>query len=143
MIDVETNNHRLSHEKVKLEPVIHPGVKDLRKFVESHAQSPSSLGINCQYFGPLLIPIILERLPITIKLQISRKSGKENWNVEQFLLVIHREISAKENFEYLRQNDFDKKELNNQFTTSSLHAQIKIRKCVFFVKNEDHYRDQC
>ena len=42
MIDVETNNHRLSHEKVKLEPVIHPGVKDLRKFVESHVQSLSN-----------------------------------------------------------------------------------------------------
>ena len=116
MIDVETNNHRLPHGKVKLEPVIHPGVKDLRKLyhtVESHVRSLSSLGINYQYFGPLLIPIILERLPITIKLQISRKSGKENWNIEQFLLVIHGEISAKENFEYLRQNDFDKKELNN------------------------------
>ena len=137
MIDVETNNHRLPHEKVKLEPVIHPGVKDLRKLyhtVESHVRSLSSLGINYQYFGPLLIPIILERLPITIKLQISRKSGKENWNIEQFLLVIHGEISAKENFEYLRQNDVDKKELNNQFTTSSLHAQIKIRKCVFCKK---------
>ena len=64
---------------VKLEPVIHPGVKDLIKLydtVESHVRSLSSLGINYQYFGPLLIPIILERLPITIKLQISRKSGK-------------------------------------------------------------------
>ena len=90
----------------------------------------------------MLIPIILERLPNTIKLQISCKLGKENWNIEQFLLVIHEEISTRENFEYLKQNDFDKKELNNQFTTSSLHAQIKVRKCVF-CKNEDRYSDQC
>ena len=74
----------------------------------------------------------MERLPNTIKLQISRKLGKENWNMEQFLLVIHEETSARENFEYLKQNDFDKKELNNQFTTSSLHAQ-----------HEDHYSDPC
>ena len=43
---------------VKLEPVIHPGVKDLIKLydtVESHVRSLSSLGINYQYFGPLLI----------------------------------------------------------------------------------------
>ena len=83
----------------------------------------------------------MERLPNTIRLQISRKLGKENWNIEQFLLVIHEEINARENFEYLKQNDFDKKELNNQFTTSSLHAQIKVRKCVF-CKNEDLYSDQ-
>ena len=110
---------------VKLEPVIHPGVKDLRKLydtVESHVKSLNSLGINCQHFDLLLIPIILERLPNTIKLQISRKLGKENWNIEQFLLVIHEEISARENFEYFKQSDFDKKKLNNQFTTSSLHT---------------------
>ena len=130
---------------VKLEPVIHPRVKDLRKLydtVESHVRSLNSLGISYHHFGPLLIPIILERLPNTIKLQISRKLGKENCNIEQFLLVIHEEISARENFEYLKQNDSDKKELNNQFTTSSLHTQIKVRKCAF-CKNEDHYSDQC
>ena len=118
---------------VKLEPVIHPEVKDLRKLydtVKSHVRSLNSLGINYQHFGPLLIPIILERLPNTIKLQISRKLGKTNWNIEQFLLFIHEKISARVNFEYLKQNYFDKKESNNQFTTSSLHAQIKVRKCV-------------
>ena len=80
----------------------------------------------------MLISIILERLPNTIKLQISRKLGKGNWNIEQFLLFMHEETSARENFEYLKQNDFDKKELNNQFTTSSLHAQP-----------EDHYSHPC
>ena len=91
---------------------------------------------------PSLIPIILERLPNTIKLQISLKLGKENWNIEQFLLVMHKETSARENFEYLNQNDIDKKELNNQLTSSSLHAQIKVRKCVF-CKNEDTYSNRC
>ena len=57
-----------------------------------------------------------------INLDISRKLGQENWNIEQFLLVIHEEISSRENFQYLKQNDSDEKELNNQFTTSSLHA---------------------
>ena len=74
---------------VKLEPVIVPGIQDLRKLydtVESHARSQNDLGINYQHFGPLLIPIILERLPSTTKLQISRKLGKQNWNIEQFLL---------------------------------------------------------
>ena len=42
----------------------------------------------------------------------------------------------------MKQNDSDKKELNNQFTTSSLHAQIKVRKCVF-CRNEDHCNNPC
>ena len=58
------------------------------------------------------------------------------------MLVVHEEISTMENFEYLKQNDSDKKELNNHCTTSSLHAQIKVKKCGFY-KNKDHYSDQC
>ena len=61
-------------------------------------------------FGPLLVSIILEKLPNTIKLQISRKLGKENWNIKQFLSAINQEITARENFEYLKQNSFDSKE---------------------------------
>ena len=69
-----------------------------------------NLGINYEHFGPLLVPIILEKVPNTIKLQISRKLGKENWNIEQFLSAINQEITASENFEYSKQNSFDSKE---------------------------------
>ena len=101
-----------------------------------------SLGINYEHFGPLLVPIILEKLPNTIKLQIRRKLGKENWNIEEFLSAINQEITARENFEYLKQNSFDSKEESKNFTTSSLHAQARLKKCVF-CKSEDHYIDQC
>ena len=50
----------------------------------------------------------LEKLPNTIKLQISQKLGKENWNIEQFLPAINQEITARENFEYLKQNTQEK-----------------------------------
>ena len=60
--------------------LIYPGVKDLITLydaVERHVRSLNSLGINYQHFGPFLIPIIFERLSNTIKLQTSRKLGKE------------------------------------------------------------------
>ena len=89
----------------------------------------------------LLVPIILEKLPKTIKLQISRKLGKEDWNIEQFLSAINQEITARENFEYLKQNSFDCKEESKNFTNSSLHAQARFKKCMF-CKCEDHYSNQ-
>ena len=76
------------------------------------------------------MPIILEKLPNTIKFQINRK----------FLSTINQEIIATENFEYLKQNSFDSKEESKNFTTSSLHAQARLKKCVF-CKCEDHYGD--
>ena len=90
-----------------------------------------SLRINYEHFGPLLKSILLEKLRNTIKLQISRILGKENWNIEQFLSAINQEITARENFEYLKQNSFDSKEESKNFTTSSLHAQARLKNCVF------------
>ena len=87
--------------------------------------------INYEHFGPSLKPILLEKLRNTIKLQISRILGKENWNIEQFLSAINQEITARENFEYLKQNSFDSKEESKNFTTSSLHAQARLKNRVF------------
>ena len=77
------------------------------------------------------MPIILEKVPNTIKLQVSRKLGKENWNTEQFLSAINQAITTRENLECLKQNSFDSKEESKIFTTSSLHAQVRLKKCLF------------
>ena len=116
-------------------------MRKLHDTIESNVRA-LTLGINYQHFGPLLVPILFEKLPNTIKLQISRKLGKENWNIEQFLSTINQEITARENFEYLKQNSFNSKEESKNFTTSSLHTQARLKKCVF-CKCEDHYGDQC
>ena len=126
---------------IKLHPIIKPSIKDMQKLhdtIESNVQAFRSLGINHEHFGPLWVPIILEKLPNTITLQTSRKLGKENWNIEQFLSAINQEITARENFEYLKQSSFDSKEESKNFTISSLHAQARLKKCVF-CKCEDHY----
>ena len=119
---------------IKLDPIIQPSVKEMRKLydtIESNGRALRSLGINYEHFGPSLVPILLEKLRNTIKLQISRILGKENWNIEQFLSAINQEIAARENFEYLKQNSFDSKEESKNFTTSSLHAQARLKNCVF------------
>ena len=109
--------------------------------IESNVRAFRSLRINYEHFGPLLKSILLEKLRNTIKLQISRILGKENWNIEQFLSAINQEITARENFEYLKQNSFDSKEKSKNFSNSSLHAQARFKKCMFG-KCEDHYSNQ-
>ena len=42
-----------------------------------------------------------------IKLQISRKLGSDNWNVQDFLACINEEILARENYEYLKRENFE------------------------------------
>ena len=74
-------------------------------------------------------------------MQISRKLGKENWNIEHFLLEINQEITERENFGFLKQNSFDNKEDSKNFTTSVLYAQARLKESVL-CKCEDHYSDQ-
>ena len=71
-------------------------LRNLFDQIESHVRSLGSLDVKSEHYGPLLIPIILERLPDDIKLQISRSFGNENWAIESFMEVLKREISARE-----------------------------------------------
>ena len=74
-------------------------------------------------------------------MQISRELGRENWNIDKFLQYINREITAREKYEFLK-NEKGKKE--GSFAISSLHSAGKLshtRKCLFCYKT-DHYKNQ-
>ena len=74
---------------IKLDKVNGANVKELRDLydkVESNVRALKTIGTHQEQVGPLLIPIILEKLPNVIRLQISRKLGKENWSIDDFLM---------------------------------------------------------
>ena len=54
-------------------------VRDFFDKIEGHVRSLVSMGVHAEHYGPLLIPIVLDRLPDNIKLQISRTLGDANW----------------------------------------------------------------
>ena len=61
---------------IKLDPIIQPSVKEMRKLhdtIERNVRALRSSGMHYEHFVPLLVSIILEKLPNTIKLQITRK----------------------------------------------------------------------
>ena len=56
--------------------------------LESHLRSLLVLGIDSKHYGPLLIPLVLEKLPADIRLEISRSLGKESWNIAEFMVIV-------------------------------------------------------
>ena len=99
-----------------------------------------NLGVSYEQFGWLLIPIILEKLPKMIKLQISRKLGSGNWNVQDFLECINEEILVRENCEYLKQHNFeDSKPANTFFTSSKVKCSIFLRRTIIIVISVQNY----
>ena len=56
--------------------------------IESNIRSLMTMGLNPSHYGPLLMPVILERLPDSIKLIVTRKLGKINRHISDFINCI-------------------------------------------------------
>ena len=99
-----------------------------------------TMGLNLSHYRPLLIPVILERLPDSIKMIVTRKLGKNNWHISDFINCIKEEVDALENCGFIKdKNDYE--HLRNT-THSLLGVQKHSRKnCVFCGKL--HYSDKC
>ena len=66
---------------LKLPKLNNDSVSRLSSFynmIEKNIRSLLIIGINPSHYGPLTIPVILERLPDAIKLVTTRKLGKIN-----------------------------------------------------------------
>ena len=64
--------------------------------IESHVRSLSSLGVEAETYGPLFIPIMMEKLPEELKLVISRKIKSEVWSIADVLEAFRHELEARE-----------------------------------------------
>ena len=80
-----------------------PSINDLQELrllcdrVETEIRSLDSLGLPARNYGPLLVPVLMEKIPSELKLMISRKcSNKELWNVKNILVVYKEELEARE-----------------------------------------------
>ena len=63
---------------LKLPKLNNDSVAKLTSFynpIKSKIRSVMTMGLNPSQYGPLLIPVILERLPDSIKLIVTRKLG--------------------------------------------------------------------
>ena len=61
-----------------------------------------SLGVKTESYGQLLIPIIMSKLPSEIRLQVSRATEKEVWEIQELLDLIQKEIEAREMTEQVK-----------------------------------------
>ena len=98
------------------------------------------MGPNPSHYWPLLIPIMLERFLDSVKLIVTRKLGKNNWYISDFINCIKEEDDARESCDFIE--DKDDYELLRNATHSLLGIQKHSRKnCLFSGKL--HYSDKC
>ena len=57
------------------------------------------LGINKEQYGPMLIPLIMGKIPSVFRLMISRKFEKGTWDINGLLETFRTELEAREHCE--------------------------------------------
>ena len=119
---------------IKLDKVNGANVKelgDLYNKIESNVRALKTIGIHQEQVGPLFMPIILEKLPNVIRLQISRKSGKEIWYIANFLIGINTEITARESYEFMKHDIHEGTSNKSSFSRSALFANSNPKNSFF------------
>ena len=79
-------------------------VKDFRALydkIENHLRSLFVLGINPEHCGPMLLPLVLEKLPSDIRLEISTNLGKGSLDTTKFMEALKNEIVARKSCSFI------------------------------------------
>ena len=71
-------------------------LRSLYDKINIHIRGLESLGVNAEHYGSLLIPVLMQRIPKNIALQIARQSSKDVWHMTEILEIIRSEVEARE-----------------------------------------------
>ena len=72
------------------------GLRALYDHVNAQVRSLLSIGLNSEDYGPMLIPVLMSKLPQELKLIITRQFGKDVWNINNILKSLKDEIETRE-----------------------------------------------
>ena len=73
-------------------------LRNLLTDIETHVRSLNSLGISTSSFGNFVVPLILNKLPQKLRVDIGRKfkSPSELWQLDDLLKAFKEELTARE-----------------------------------------------
>ena len=94
-----------------------------------------SYEIESKQFGLMLVPVILEKLPDDIRLEVNRKMNGEDWDLDNLIRILILEIEAREACNTNQADSIKELSVHNRkvrgITTESLHVGNRVLRCVF------------
>lgn len=126
-------------------------LRKLHNDVENCVRNLRSLNVDTLAYGSLLIPILKEKLPDDLLLQISRAHGSSPWSLDSVLKNLKNELSAKEHCSLVLEQSNRKR--NDHFTTSTFFGQSSNKRgerdsrvqgtSCFYCGQKGHMSTQC
>ena len=78
-------------------------IRDVYNKIETCVRNLKSLRIEKQQYGPVLVSVVMEKIPEEIRLIISRAMPTdEEWNIDHFLDNLKREVESREMCYYMK-----------------------------------------
>ena len=71
-------------------------LRHLHALVESHIRGLKALGVASDFYGSLLSPALLNKLPTDVKLIVSREVSEKEWSLDALIKEMREEIEARE-----------------------------------------------
>ena len=75
--------------------------------VEAHVRALQALGIQCESYGKILVLLLMEKQPPSMRLIISRAIDQPEWDLDILLKAFDSEIEARERCEPIGTNPSD------------------------------------
>nr|XP_002167985.3 uncharacterized protein LOC100211061 [Hydra vulgaris] len=109
--------------------------------IEAQIRSLENLGIDSTMYGPLLIPIIMQKIPEELNLIIARNFDScDYWDIKYVLKSLKAELQAREKAHSGRKCNFDPSTAEVLHSSASFKPQYEL-KCIFCSKS--HKSESC
>ena len=90
--------------------------------IESHARSLSSLGQRCETYSSLLVPIMLNKLPVDVRRNLAKQHGIGEWTIYQLQGTLLTEIQILEmGSHHSLKSQSNSHQFTASFLTNSFH----------------------
>ena len=139
-------------ELLKLQPCSNERSSSIRFVYDKirvHVRGLDSLGVTPDQYGSLLIPVVMSKLPNSLRLEVARRSTNEIWKIDELLETIRKEIEAREASDQVKLNDpkpptFERTSKPGLSTAQALLAKDNTNTKILCVYcGELHYSASC
>ena len=71
-------------------------LRDLCDMVEIHARNLQLFDVHSEHYGPVLVSLILSKIPRDISIEISRQMPDGGWKIDNFMSTLKKEVLSRE-----------------------------------------------
>ncbi|XP_028408229.1 uncharacterized protein LOC114530813 [Dendronephthya gigantea] len=114
------------------------GLRTLYDIVETHYRGLSALGVDENTYSGIVVPILLEKIPDTVRLTITRGKEYLNWTVNDMLKALLAEVELREDYRLTpTAKPLGSGGRRDQFSANGLHVNRDDR-CAFCMGKHSH-----